>query len=714
MADHSTTMYHALKPLFQPANVAVIGASNSRGKQGNTAIRYLQRCGYEGGIFPINPGQSEIEGLKCYADIGDTGAKIDCALIVIPAAAAVAAVRECAEAGVGAVIIGATGFAEMDTDEGRQRQAEVVAIAAKQGLRILGPNTNGIFNASDKLSLGYNTSHGDELTPGPVSVAAHSGALFNSLAPRLRDLRTGLSKFVPVGNEADLDMLDFLEYFIEDPDSGVIGLIMEAIGDGARLRRLSLRAQNAGKPIIVLKLGRSAAGAGAANAHSTRLAGSARAYDALFKDCGIAVVPSVEAMAGAAALLTNRAAQLFPENNALVCISTTGGGAALLADQAAARDLKLAGDENGAWAGGVADVISTFDGAGQIRNPTDTGALGGQDRLTPLFEAQEAAGFAGPLAFFTHLLPTLKGSLDVAAQIIARQERAGTPAIAIAPGGLTQEIEDSYRDAGIPLFYDLATAFDALAAYYQAYPTPGPALEPVIEAHMADGLRRAKQSLAGFAGRDFLNEVISADLLRGLGLPMVESRIVDGMASAAEAADELGYPVVLKALAPGVAHKNRLGFVISNIADDIQLAEAVVNLEGRIAALEFTAAEVPLVLQPMAKGQAEIILGVASEPGLGHFLLAGLGGVHTEHLDEVVLIPIPASLAVIEKRLAASRIGRLIAAIGPVQPIIDALWALSLLAADNPAIASIDINPLLVETTGCTAVDALIVLVEPG
>lgn len=711
MADApKSTMYHALKPLFQPANVAVIGASNTQGKQGNTAIRYLQRCGYEGGIFPINPGQSVIEGLECYAGIGDTVAKIDCALIVIPAGPAVAAVRECADAGVGAVIIGATGFAEMNTDEGRERQAEVVDVAKSQGLRILGPNTNGIFNASDKLSLGYNTSHGDALTPGPFSVAAHSGALFNSLAPRLRDLRTGLSKFVPVGNEADLDMLDFLEYFIEDPDSGVIGLIMEAIDDGARLRRLSLRAQNAGKPIIALKLGRS--GAGAANAHSTRLAGSARAYDALFKDCGIAVVPSVEAMAGAAALLMNRAAQSFPGNNALVCISTTGGGAALLADQAAARALPLASDENGAWSGGVAEVIATFDGAGQIRNPTDTGALGGKQRLTPLFEAQEAAGVTGPLAFFTHLLPTLKGSADVAAQIIARKARTGTPAIAIAPGGLTQEIEDKYRDASIPFFNDLATAFDALSAYYQTYPAPQPALEPVIQAHVAEGLRQAKQSLAAFAGRDFLNEAESADLLRGLGLPMVESRIINGMASAATAADELGYPVVLKALAPGVAHKNRLGFVISNIANDIELAEAVVNLEGRIAALDFTAAEVPLVLQPMARGQAEIILGVAHEPGLGHFLLAGFGGVHTEHLDEVVLIPIPASPAVIEARLAASRIGRLIAAIGPVHPIIDALWALSLLVADNPAIASIDINPMLVDEVGCAAVDALIVLNE--
>jgi acyl-CoA synthetase (NDP forming) len=707
-------MYHALKPLFQPANVAVIGASNATGKPGNSAIRYLARCGYEGGIFPVNPGQSEIEGLPCYSGIGAIDAKIDCALIVIPAGPAVEAVRECAEAGVGAVIIGATGYAEMGTGDGRRRQAELVAIARRHGLRILGPNTNGIFNASDKLSLGFNTSHGDALSPGPVSIAAHSGALFNCIAPRLRDLGAGLSKFVPVGNEADLDMLDILEYFIEDPDTGVIGLIMEAISDGARLRRLSLRAQNAGKPIVVLKLGRSAAGAGAAKAHSTRLAGSARAYDALFKDCGFATVPTVEAMAGAAALLINRAGQAFPENNGLIGISTTGGGAALLADQAAARGIPLAGDENGQWQGGVAAVIATFDGAGPIGNPTDTGALGGTQRLTELFEAQESDGCTGPLAFFTHLLPTLEASLDLAARIIARKARTGTPAIVIAPGGLTPEIEDGYRDAGIPVFNGMATAFDSLHAYYQAYPISAAPLEPVIEAHLAAGLKQAGQSLAAFAGRDFLNEAESADLLRGLGLPMVESRIVDGMSSAAIAAEALGYPVVLKALAPGVAHKSRLGFVIDNIAGDIELAEAVVNLEARIAALDFTAAEVPLVLQPMAKGDAEIVLGVAFEPGLGHFLLAGLGGVYTEQLDAVVLIPIPAQQSAIEQRLAESPVGRLIAAIGPLSPVIDALWALSLLVAGNRAIASIDINPLLVEPSGCTAVDALIVLAEPG
>lgn len=711
MADGKTTMYHALKPLFQPANVAVIGASNTQGKQGNTAIRYLRRCGYPGGIFPVNPAGGEIEGLKCYASVGEAPEKIDCALIVIPAGPAVDAVRQCAEAGVGAVIIGAAGFAELDSDEGRRRQDQLAAIAAEHDLRILGPNTNGIFNAHHKLSLGYNTSHGDALTPGPVSIAAHSGALFNSIAPRLRHLRAGLSKFVPVGNEADLDMLDFLEYFIEDPDTGVIGLIIEALSDGARLRRLAARARNADKPIMALKLGRSAAGAGAAAAHSSRLAGGARAYDALFLECGIASVPTVEAMAGAMALLMNRADQAFPGNNALIGISTTGGGAALLADHAEARGIPLAGNAAGQWEGRVAETIASFDGAGQIRNPTDVPSLGGNERLSELFEAQEKDGYSGPLALFTHLVPTLEGSHDVAARIIERHRRTRTPAIAIAPGGLTEEIEAGYRDAGIPFFTDLAAAFDSLSAYYQAYPAAEAAAAPELDAGLSAGLEDAKQQLAAAAGREFLSEVESADLLRGLGVPMVECRIVDGMASAGEAAEELGYPVVLKALAPGVTHKNRLGFVINGLKDDIELAEAVVTMEGRIAGLDYSATEVPLIMQPMAKGAAEIILGVSFEPGLGHFLIAGLGGVYTETLDEAVLIPIPAAAEVIEKRLSDSRIGRLIASIGPMQPVIDTLGILSQLAADNPdTIAAIDINPLLVDESGATAVDALIVL----
>jgi len=279
------SLHEALQPLFQPAHVAVIGASSTPDKHGNIAIRYLVRAGYGGRISPVNPNGGEVEGLACHRSIKDVPGPVDCALLVVPAGAVLNAIRDCAEAGVRSAIIGANGFAELGTEEGRARQAELTSIARASGMRIVGPNTNGILNATDRLSLGYNTSHGDPLHPGPVSIAAHSGALFNSIAPRLRQFGVGLSKFVPVGNEADLDMLDFLEFFIADDATDVIGLIIEGLSDGERLRALAADARAAGKPIVALKLGRSAAGAGATVAHSSRLAGSARAYAALLREC---------------------------------------------------------------------------------------------------------------------------------------------------------------------------------------------------------------------------------------------------------------------------------------------------------------------------------------------------------------------------------------------------------------------------------------------
>ena len=406
--------------------------------------------------------------------------------MVLPAGISPTAVRECAQNGVRSLIIGSTGFAELGTEEGRARQRDIIAVARASGMRIVGPNTNGIFNASDKLSLGYNTSHGDVLTPGPISIAAHSGALFNSIAPRLREVGAGLSKFVPVGNEADLSMLDFIEYFIEDPDTGVIGLIIEGISDGPRFRTLAERARQSGKPIVALKLGRSRAGASATEAHSSRLAGSARAFDALFREYGIASVPSVEAMAGACGVLLATKPGARPADSSLVCVTSTGGGSSMVADFASAHGFKLAGNPDGSWGGKVADLIATYGNVGLIRNPTDTGSLGGeQTRMNDIFKAQEADGYSGPVMVFTHSLPNIAGSELIADMMIARKERTGSPVVVVAPGGLAESIVGKYIGAGVPFFRDVATAFDSLQAYYDTMPcppAPAPAKDPALKA----------------------------------------------------------------------------------------------------------------------------------------------------------------------------------------------------------------------------------------
>ena len=728
MSDSNRGLLDAMHALFYPKTVAVIGASRTRGKHGNTPIRFLQNCGFPGEIYPINPSAEEIEGLRSYASIADTPKRIDCALLVIPSAGTVQAIRDCAAAGVRNVVMGVTGFSELGTDEGRAREAEVKAIAKQSGMRIVGPNTNGIFNASAKLPLGYNTSHGDALTPGPISIAAHSGALFNGIAPRLRQFGAGLSKYVAVGTEADLNVLDFLEYYIEDEDTGVIGLILEAIADGARFRELALRARAAGKPIVALKLGRSVAGAGATVAHSTRLAGSARAYDALFEECRVASVPSVEALAGGCAVLLAKkstavkAKTASVRGNALVCIATTGGGSSLLADYAERYAMPLAGEPGGGWGGKVAEYIASIDTAGLVRNPLDSSTLGGHDRLTPFFEAQEADGYDGPVVTYTHMLPNPKMSELIASHLVARRQRTGSPIVVVVPGGLSPELEAIYRNNGIPLFHDSATCFDSLACHYQ------------VEAEMLDGgsataksavaesesdLSKIASMIAAAGKNTVLSEWDSARILRAAGVPMVESCVVESVVAACDAARTAGYPVVLKALAPGVAHKNKMGFVIAGIADEHALQAAYTKLEAAVSSQGYQRATVPFILQPMKSSKVELIVGVSSEQSLGHFLVVGLGGIYTEALNESRLFPIPIAPAAMKKRLLDTRLGHLLTAIdeghsaGPsgLQGVLTSLEALQrLILAHGDRIESIDVNPLLVGESGCVAVDALVVL----
>ena len=296
----------SLRPLLRPNSIAIIGASRTPGKSGHSVVRNLVNGGFQGRIFPVNPAGGEIEGLRCYPSVAALPERADCAILVIPAADMVEAVRQCASAGVRTVIVGASGFAETGESEDKQRQDALAVIARDAGMRMLGPNTNGILNTVDRMLLGYNSEYRQRFEPGSISMVSHSGALFGGIARSLRRFGAHLCKFIPVGNEADIDILDVLEFLIHDDATRVIGLIVEGIGNGERLKRLAQIANHLGKPIVALKVGRSTVGAEATMAHSSRLAGSARAYDALFDACSIATVRSVEALSGGCALLADR------------------------------------------------------------------------------------------------------------------------------------------------------------------------------------------------------------------------------------------------------------------------------------------------------------------------------------------------------------------------------------------------------------------------
>lgn len=711
-----------LRPLLQPTSIAIVGASRTPGKSGHMVLQNLVRGGFGGRIFPINPAADKIEGLPCFPSVAALPERPDCAMLVIPASEMVEAVQQCAKAGVRTVVVAASGFSETGEAEDIKRQATLAGIARSCGMRMLGPNTNGVLNTVDHMQLGYNSEYQQLIETGNISMVSHSGALFSGIARSLRQFGAGLCKFIPVGNEADIDMLDLLAFLIRDDATRVIGLVMEGIRDGGRLRSLAIQAQDAGKPIVALKVGRSSVGVQATMAHSSRLAGSSRAYDSLFDACNIAVARSVEGLAGGCALLAGRTKSSVTGDQRLVCVTTSGAGGALLCDFADEHGFALAGNETGEWNGKAAPIIAKIPARGRIRNPIDMGSLDpGWTELTNVYAAIDLDGFSGPTAVYNHIARRPSMDKALARSLIERKDETGKPVMLVAPGGLVEEIEAQYRTAGIPVFHDIATGFESLHCHYATLPRPPASTREPVKADtgQAAQIRALLQSkLASGKNGSPLSETDSADVLRAAGAPVVESTVVRSTEEALAVAAASGYPVVCKALAPGVAHKNEHGFVIANIGDAAAMEKCIATLDRRIKAQGFEREQVPVVIQPMIRSQFELILGVTHEPGLGHFLVTGFGGIHTEALDEVTLISIPASQDDIRSKLAGSKIGRVLSRLkgdkDPLALTVNALVALQAVAtASGDLIESIDVNPFLIGEK-CIAVDALIVPRAPA
>ena len=688
--------------LFTPRSVAVVGSA-SAGKHASMVVRNLIAWEYPGDVYPINREGAAVERYRGYRSLADLPRVPDCAMLVVPAANCTEVVQECADAGVQFAVIGASGFAELQTPQGIARQRAIEAIARASSLRLVGPNTNGIFDATDRLSLGYNIAHGERFAAGDVSIVSHSGALFDGVARRLNAIGTGLSKFIPVGNEADLTMLDFVEFLIGDPSTRVIGLVVEGLGDGPRFRRLAARAAVAGKPIVALKIGRSDVGAGATLAHSRRLAGATRAYDALLRECGVASVTSVEALAGGCGLLSLVPDVRRARDEAIVVVTSSGAGGALVADVATERGLQLAGVA-GEWAEPAASALAALGVPARIRNPIDLGTLGEWTLLNDVLRETQAQA-DGPVVIYAHNAPRAKLCLELADALIARRASAGSPVLVLSPGGLFPHVEAALNGGGIPVFHDTAACFDSLMCYY--------AVRRATPDSSADA--RAPQRAGKLAHDGAFSELESAEILRPFGMPIVASTVVGSSDAAVAAAAAYGYPVVLKALAPGVVHKHAQGFVDVGPATDDALRRAYVAMERRVADAGFAREGVPFIVQPLVAGALELIAGVSWESTLGHFLVFGFGGVHAELIDEVLLLPIPLDRTALRARITASRAGRFLAATAAepatiLERLLDALDALqAAVAGHGETIASIDVNPLVVSGSNLVAVDALVV-----
>ena len=785
MPDRTAT-HHALHTLFHPRAVAVIGASDDTTKHGYIVLNNVRAAGFTGGIYGISRRLKEVDGIACYPDLAALPEPVDVAFLAIPAEAAVQAVRDCARAGLAAAIVGSAGYAESLEAGGAERQAELARVAAEEGIRIVGPNCNGIYNAHLPLSIGFNTSHAKRQPAGGISIFSHSGALFDAMAGRLRMLGAGLSLFASAGNEADLSVLDYMEYAIGHAPTRVIALLIDSLDDGARFRRLALQAAAAGKHVVALKIGGSEAGARAAVAHSSRIAGDNAAYAALFEASGVATVASLEGFMTAAALLDRYGRRL----GGLGAMSTSGAGASLLADRCAALGVPLAAL--------APDTHRRIDGHrmfSRIGNPLDLGIFGGMRRAGEVPSLLAGDAGVGAALALVHSMNPWQGD-PIRAALAEARETSGKPLLIVAPGGMPDTERAWYETRDTPVFAETDIVLEAIGAMLtplpalagavvasegapspprvtvregasspppvmvregapspppvmvregapspppvmvrEGAPSPPPVMvregapspPPVMvregapsttcdaagAKEVADGgpkptPRHLTQGPGTTKSADLpqrtLTEPESLALLGTFGVKVVETVECSTIDTVLAAAEQAGWPVVLKGVAEGVAHKSDLGLVHTNLRDAAALRAAYATLGTARA-----------IVQPMVPAALEAIAGISRSPGVGLVLLCGLGGIYAEALRDVCLWPVPITREAIADKLAHSSLGRVLASPRWQHPdaaraFIDLLLALQNLAvALGDRLEAVDINPVMLGAMGAVAVDALVV-----
>jgi len=692
----------SLRPLFDPQSVAVIGASDDIHKFGGRPIRYMKEAGYAGRIFPINPKGGEIQGLPAYADVRAVGEAIDLAVISVPAPFVVEAVRGCAEAGVKSTVIFSSGFAEVG-GEGAAWQEEIAAIARDTGLRVVGPNCMGMLNVRS-WAIGTFTSafeHGWP-KPGAITIISQSGAVGAHTMVLARERGLGVNGWVTTGNECDVDVAACVGYCAADPHTQVIACYIEGTRNPVALQQALAAARANGKPVVMLKVGASEVGAVAANSHTASLAGADQVFDAVFRQHGVFRVDSLEQLldvSGAAA------AGQYPSGNRLGIVTISGGAGVMTADAAAAHGMEV--PELPQKAQKALKDLMPF---AAVRNPVDTTAQMLND--VPLLEKNLQAmldhgGCDAVVAFLStigfsermmaqlrEMLPRLRArhsqDLIVLSMICKPDDRA------LLEAERYLIVEDPTR----------AVATIAALMHFGRSFAQGPAAAPPALPDTASPPEGAP-----------LAEHEAARLLADAGLPMLPAHLATTAEEAAQAALDLGYPVVLKAASREIAHKSDIGGVKLNLASAREVLTAYDEIVAAVAANAPDASLDGVLVTPMAAGGHECIIGVHRDPVFGPVVMFGLGGIFVELLKDVTFRVAPFSVdeahrMVREIRGFAVLEGARGQAAADLDALAEALSRLSVYAAAFPdAIETIDINPLLVRPPGqgAVALDALVV-----
>jgi acetyl coenzyme A synthetase (ADP forming)-like protein len=694
-----------LETLFSPQSIAVIGASRTEGKLGFAVLSNIIQSGFGGDIYPINPKADEILGLQAYPDIEDIDANVDLAVVVIPAKFVLEELEKCGKKGVGSVIVITAGFRETG-HEGLLAERRMAELAQEYGMRIVGPNVLGVIDTLAPLNASFAVGMPRY---GQIAFMSQSGALCTSILDIALARDVGFSRFVSLGNKADLNEIDFLQAWSEDPESKVVMAYLEGIANGARFIEVA-REMTKRKPIIAIKSGSTSAGSRAVSSHTGTLAGSERAYEAAFKQAGVMRAGSVGDLFD---LSIAFARQPLPRNDRVAIITNAGGPGIMATDAIEHCGLSLASLSEET----MHKLREALPSAASVLNPVDV--LG--DALADRYKAalRLVTGDPNVGALIVILTPQFMTEIDETARAVGEvAQRSEIPIMACFMGEANTETGVAIlREFNVPNYIVPERAIAALKAMvdqrnWQEQPLPEFEKSDVDQERVAQVFRRVRAS-----GRLQIGDAEARDIMEAYRIPIPASKLCKTSDEAVEFGEKTGYPLVMKIASPDILHKTDIGGVRLNIEDANDVRDSFDLLTFRASRYMPDAEIWGCLVQQQVRGGKEVIAGMNRDPQFGPLVMFGLGGIYVEVLKDVSFRIAPFSRREANEMMREIRSFNLLRGVRGQEPsdleaIADTLLKLSQLVTDFPEIVEMDINPLMVfeKGRGTMGIDMRLVL----
>lgn len=713
--------------LLSPRSVALVGISESPANMCRQIYEAMSIFGSAATIYFVNPRRDQVLSMKCYPSLGALPEIPDVAVIAIPREGVLDTLTEGAKRGLKSAIVLTSGFAEGRSPRGLELQQQLMDLAERTGLRICGPNCIGLvnFSAGHALIAAAGTaSFKANISPGRMSLASQSGGLLISLLGYMAEStgsRLGLRFAVSSGNEADLKSADYLEYFLEDEGTDVIGLILEGVGEGRRLKELAREALEIGKPIVVLKIGRTPVGRIATVAHTGNMAGEYEVMTKILREEGVVFADSIVDFVEIAALL-QFAKRVSYHGTGVSAIALSGGTAGLTADLGTEKGLQFLNYPENV----VNEIRSHLPDFGTAGNPLDLTAASLSGDSTPIFEkvskaSPDAVLLVAPLKRAEKdNNPGIRALIEQFCRFSGQSDKFGVVVSTIS-GSLGEYWSEYSKSLGVPFTQDIEKGLLAVSKLLEFSAARKRRESRSAEMESTDSGMPRLQDLAGYrglqelGGTKLLGEKESKRLFKEMGLPVTAGVLVSDSDEAVRCAEKMGYPVVLKLAAPGVAHKSEVDGVVIDLRTSVQVVQAYDRIMSAAKAHDIALSGI--LVQEMIQDGIEVYIGVKQDPDFGPIILYGTGGIFVELLRDYTfkLVPLRCREEAVEL-IGATRSGALLRGFrgrkdADVDALADLLVRVSQFAHVNrDVIKAIDLNPVFVleKGSGVKIADSLI------